>query len=117
MRSAERIAGMLDPKRFGVAAIYVIGSTKDGTSGPASDIDLIVHFRGSDAQRKHLECWFGAWNDCLDEINYMKTGYKTGGLLDVHYVTDNDIEKKTKYAAMIDAETDPARLLELGNHD
>ena len=36
------------------------------------------------------------------------------GLLDIHWVTDEDIKKKTSFAAKIDAITDPARRLSLG---
>ena len=36
------------------------------------------------------------------------------GLLDVHYVTDEDIANRTSFAAKIDAITDPARSLPLG---
>ena len=35
----------------------------------------------------------------MSQINYLKTGYSQRGLLDVHYVTDLDIEKKDPYAA------------------
>jgi pyruvate,water dikinase len=115
LRMAERIATELDPSAAGVAALYVIGSTKNGTAGPASDIDLVVHFRGTDAQKERLECWFDAWSGCLDEVNYMRTGYRTGGLLDVHYLTDEDIASKTSYAVKIGAATDPARRLDLGS--
>jgi len=115
LRMAERIASELDPEISGVVALYVIGSTKNGTAGPASDIDLIVHFRGSDEQMNKLDCWFEAWSSCLDEVNNMRTGYRSGGLLDVHYVTDEDIENKTSYAVKIGAITDPARRLDLNN--
>lgn len=113
MQMAERIAADLDPQRFGVIALYVFGSTKNATAGPASDIDLIVHFRGNEDQRKDLSHWFEGWSLALAEMNYARTGYKTEGLLDVHLVTDEDIEKKTSYAAKIDAVTDPARRLPL----
>ena len=60
---------------------------------------------------KKLETWLDAWSLCLDEMNYLKTGYRTGGLLDVHIVTDEDIENKTSYAVKIGAVTDAARKL------
>ena len=43
LRMAQRIAARIDPGRFGVKAAYVFGSTKNGTAGPASDIDLLLH--------------------------------------------------------------------------
>jgi len=110
---AERIAGRLDPSRFGVKGIYLFGSTNSGTAGPGSDIDLIIHFDGTDEQRKDLLQWLEGWSFCLAEINYLKTGYSTDGLLDIHIVTDEDIAKKTSYAVKIGAITDPAHSLKL----
>jgi pyruvate,water dikinase len=111
LRMAEHIASQLDPERFGVAAFYVFGSTKNATAGLGSDIDLIVHFRGAERQRGELALWLQGWSLCLDEINYLQTGYRTGGLLDVHIVTDEDIAKKSSYAVKIGAITDAARPL------
>ncbi len=109
MTMLEQIASQLDPDRFGVVALYVFGSTKNATAGPKSDIDIIVHFRGTPKQCELLLSWLEGWSLCLDQMNYMRTGYRTGGLLDVHLVTDEDIEKKTSYAAKIGAVTDAAR--------
>ena len=44
-------------------------------------------------------------------MNYLRTGYRSDGLLDVHLVTDEDIEKRTSYAVKIGAVTDAAQLL------
>jgi hypothetical protein len=111
LRMAERIAADLDPDRYGVVAMYIFGSVKNGTSGPGSDIDLLVHVRDTEEQRGSLSTWFEGWSLCLDEMNYLRTGYRSGGLLDVHYVTDEDIANKTSYAAKIGAVTDAAREL------
>jgi len=111
---AEQIASQLDPKRFGVQAFYLFGSTKNGTAGPGSDIDIIVHVTGTDAQRALLEQWLEGWSRCLAEMNFLRTGYRSEGLLDVHYVTDQDIAERTSYAAKIGAVTDAAKELELG---
>lgn len=113
LRAAERIASHLDPHRFGVRAMYLIGSAKRGTAGPASDIDLVVLFEGSPRQREDLALWFEGWSLCLDEWNAERVGRRTGGLLDVHIVTDADIATKTSYATAITSRTDPARLLRL----
>jgi predicted nucleotidyltransferase len=110
-RAAELIASLIDPEKYGVKAIYLFGSTKNATAGPRSDIDLIVHFGGTDTQRLLLETWFEGWSLALDEQNFRRTGFKTGGMVDVHFVTDDDIAKKTAYAAKIDAVTDAARPL------
>jgi pyruvate, water dikinase len=112
---AERIALETDAERFGVVAMYVFGSTKNATAGPGSDIDMLVHFRGSPEQRRDLVHWLEGWSLCLAEMNYLRTGYRTHGLLDVHIVTDDDIARRTSFASKIGAITDPARPLEM--HD
>jgi predicted nucleotidyltransferase len=110
---AEQIAGELDPGRFGVKGIYIFGSTKNAVAGPASDIDILIHFRGTEKQKKELLNWLEGWSLCLAEINYQKTGFKSDGLLDVHIITDDDIKKKTSYAIKIDAVTNAARPLKM----
>jgi hypothetical protein len=114
-RIAQKIAQELDPKRFGVKAIYLIGSAKNATSGPASDIDLLVHFEGTEQQEADLLLWFEGWSRCLSETNFLRTGYRTDGLLDVHVVTDKDIAERSSFAVKIDAVTDPARKLPMNN--
>ncbi len=109
LRMSEYIASQLDPVRFGVKGYYVFGSTKNATAGPKSDIDLLIHFNGTKKQRDDLLTWLEGWSLCLAEMNYLQTGYKTDGLLDVHIVTDDDIDHKTSYAAKIGAVTDAAR--------
>ena len=42
---------MGDVERFGIKGIYLFGSTKNGTAGPGSDIDLIVHVSGHRRKR------------------------------------------------------------------
>ncbi len=111
---AEQVAAAMDADRFGVKALYVFGSTKSGSAGPGSDIDLLVHFDGSERQRRDLLLWLEGWSLCLAEMNYQRTGYRSPGLLDVHIVTDDDIERRTSYAVKIGAITDPARPLSLG---
>jgi predicted nucleotidyltransferase len=111
---AERIALELEAERFGVEALFVFGSTKNATAGPGSDIDLLVHFKGDGAQRDELGLWLDGWSLCLAEVNYLRTGYKSEGLLDVHFVTDEDIANKTSFAVKIGAVTDAARPLSLG---
>jgi pyruvate,water dikinase len=110
-RMAEHIASQLNPKRFGVKGFYVFGSTKNATAGPKSDIDILVHFIGTKKQRNDLMLWLEAWSLSLDEMNYQRTGQRTGGLLDIHMVTDEDIANKTSYALKIGAITDAARPL------
>ena len=64
-RMAQKVAAELDPRQFGVKGFYLIGSTKNATAGPASDIDILLHFIGSEEQRKHLMFWLEGWSRCL----------------------------------------------------
>jgi pyruvate,water dikinase len=112
-RMAQKIASELEPQKFGVKAFYLIGSTKNATAGPASDIDILLHFQGTEQQESDLLLWLEGWSRCLSEINFLRTGYETDGLLDVHLVTDKDISEKSSYAVKIDAVTDPARKLSM----
>ncbi len=93
MEMAEKLAYQLDPKRFGVKALYVTGSTQNTTAQEGSDIDLLVNFEGTEDQKKELLTWLDGWSLCLDEINFLRTGYKAGGLLDVHFVTDDELSE------------------------
>jgi pyruvate,water dikinase len=113
LEMAQHIAHELDPGRFGVKALYVIGSTKNATAGPESDIDLLVHFVGTPRQRRDLLLWLEGWSKCLDEMNFQRTGVRSGGLLDIHLITDQDIRRRTSYAVKIGATADAARPLNL----
>ena len=97
----EEMAKSLDPDVYGIEALYVIGSTKDGSAGPASDIDLLVHFKGNEDQKERLLDWFEKWGKKLGKENKERTGLETGGLLDVHIITDKDIKNKTSWASHI----------------
>lgn len=109
---AELIAQRMDFERFGVEGVYLFGSTESASAGPGSDIDLLVHVRDPRKQQALLD-WLEGWSLCLAEMNYLRTGYRCDGLLDVHLVTDDDIRQKTSYASKIDAITDPAKPLRL----
>jgi len=110
---AEQIAANLDADRFGVKAMYVFGSVKNATAGAGSDIDLLVHDEGEGPKRERLAMWLEGWSLSLAEMNYLRTGSRSGGLLDIHYVTDNDIARQTSFAIKIGAVTDAARPLAL----
>ena len=113
-RMAELIAREMDASRFKVKNIYLFGSVKNANAGPASDIDLLIHANGNATQNGELLNWLDGWSLCLAEINYLRTGYKTDGLLDVHLITDDDIQNHSSYALKINAVTDAARLLKMG---
>jgi pyruvate,water dikinase len=100
-------------EEMGVAGLYLFGSTKNGTAGPSSDIDLLVHHGATAEQMRCLEHWFLGWGQGLAEMNYLRTGYRSDNLLDIHYITDEDIAKRSSFAAKIDAVTDAARPLKL----
>jgi hypothetical protein len=113
LRMAEHIAAQVDPARFGVKGMYVFGSAKNATAGPGSDINLIVHVNAHEETRRRLEAWLEGWSLCLSEMNYLRTGYRTDGLLDVNIVTDADVAGHSNFASKIGAITDPARELTL----
>jgi len=113
-RMAQRIADQLDSAKFGVKAFYVIGSTKNATAGAQSDIDLLIHFEGTEEQRKDLALWLEGWSRCLAEVNFIRTGYRCDNLLDVHLISDADIAERSPYAVKIGAVTDAARELLMG---
>lgn len=110
---AEHLAAAVDAERFGIKDFYLFGSTDSGTAGPGSDIDLLIHFQGSARQKAELATWLEGWSLCLDEMNYLKTGYRMGGLLDVHIVTDEDIASKNSFALKINSVTDRATPLKM----
>lgn len=110
---AEKIAAKMDCKSFGVKGIYLFGSTCNCTARLNSDIDLLIHFNGTQKQKEELDTWLSGWSMALSEINFLKTGYQSDGLLDVHYVTDRDIEEKDSYASKINSVYDPATPLRI----
>jgi len=112
---AEEIAKLLDADRYGVKGMYLTGSTKNVNAGPQSDIDLIIHVTGTKKQQEGLMTWLDGWSQALSEMNFLRTGIKTQGLLDIHLVTDEDIRKRTSFAVKIGAVTDQARKLPLGS--
>ena len=111
----KKIAGYLDPKRFGVKAFYVFGSVKNSTAGSESDIDILIHFQGTDQQKTDLLLWLKAWSLGISEMNFLCSGMKAGTLLDIHLVTDKDIEIRSSFAAKINAVSDAALPLEMGH--
>ena len=88
---AKRMAEQMDSQRFGVKSLYLVGSTQNTTAQAGSDIDLLVNFSGDPDQQRDLNNWLEGWSLSLDEMNFLRTGYKAGGLLDVHYVNDEDL--------------------------
>jgi len=110
-RMAQRISESLDRDRFGVVDVYLIGSAKHETAGARSDIDLLVHFRGTEQQRTDLLMWLEVWGQALAEMNFLRSGQRMASLIDAHIVTDDDIAAGESYAAKINAPIDPAKKL------
>ncbi|MFO8183197.1 MAG: PEP/pyruvate-binding domain-containing protein [Candidatus Aegiribacteria sp.] len=113
-RMAESLAAGVDPEKYGVKGIYLFGSTKNATAGNRSDIDLLVHSNGDRSKRGRLESYLEGWDKCLSEINFIRTGMRTESILDIHIITDRDIEERQSYAVKIGAVSDAARPLEMG---
>jgi len=111
---AQGIASELDAARYGVRALYVFGSAKNGTASAASDLDLLLHVEDAAPHRDDLLIWLDGWSRCLTEVNYLRTGCRADDLLDVHIVTDADLAARTSLAVKIGAVTDAARPLQLG---
>ncbi len=113
MAKAKEIAAAMDPELYGVKALYVVGSSKEFTAAAGSDIDIIVHFGGSEDQREDLLAWLKGWSSKLAAENCQRTGYKCDGLLDVHIITDADVEKKGSWATHLDSAYGKAKELPL----
>ena len=112
-RMAELLAGSIDPERYGVRNIYLFGSTKNATAGACSDIDLLIHFDGDQCQKDQLQSYLDGWDLCLGEMNYLRTGFRADRLLDVHFVSDEDIRAKQSFAMKISLVGDSARPLDM----
>ncbi|GAB4292531.1 MAG: hypothetical protein Kow0068_17780 [Marinilabiliales bacterium] len=110
----KSIVDKTDFKNLGIYGIYVIGSTKNQNAGPASDIDIIIHYTGNEDDKEKILLWFNAWSLSLNEWNYNRTGhYSEQGLLDIHLITDNDINNKTSYAVMLVSKENSAKPLKV----
>lgn len=114
---AKRMADKLDFQKYGVKSFYLIGSVKDATCGPGSDIDLLLHIDGDNVQQMRLREWIEGWSLGLDELNFSKTGIRSDGLIDLHLVTDDDIKNQDSFASMITSVYNRARIIKSRNHD
>lgn len=99
---AKKVAEKTDKERFGIKGIWLFGSTVKCNSGPKSDIDLIIHYDGNESHKHNYSLWCEGWSLALAELNFFKTGYQTDVLLDLHFITDKDIENKSVFASMLD---------------
>jgi pyruvate,water dikinase len=111
-RMAERMVRAMDSEKLGIKAVYLYGSVKNGTADPGSDIDLLVHFSGEPFQKNLADMYFTGWSKALTEMNISRTGVTVDNMLDVTYVSDEDILEGRGLAGKINAVTNPARKLD-----
>jgi hypothetical protein len=118
-RFAERIAGMIDPLRFGVQKLYLFGSTELGDAGVGSDIDLMIVTSGSDQQKRDLQNWLQGWSLCLAEVSFQLYGVPSEGLLDVKLLDPDQaqIEIRSLTAAGKTFEELPVGTVAAKHHD
>ncbi len=111
-QAVESLAQRLDMASCGVKALYLIGSVKRGEAGPCSDIDLLAHCLDDKDKQARLKSWCEGWGHALSDINRMKTGHEVKeSLIDLHIITDKDVQEKDSFATLLDSVDDPARLV------
>jgi len=114
LRMAERIAYHCGAQKWGVRGVYFVDTSDAGGADPASPIKLVFHFLGNSKQRKELETWLHGWSLSLAEMNYFRTGFHSEGLLDVHYLTDEEVRSEKDVASRLKVASDSVRELPLG---
>ena len=114
-RMAEQLAFHCDAGRWGVRAVYLFGEPMAGAARPASPIKLAVHFQGTPQQRKELEVWLQAWSVSLAEMNFLRTGFHSEGLLDVHILSGEDVKGPASVAAKVGVPPESIQELPLGS--
>lgn len=96
--AAEKIAEECFIDQWHVAGIYLIGSVREHTAGAESDIDLLIHLKDKKAI-KQLQAYFDGWERAL--THFPPNGISLKKLLDVHYLTDEDLKQNLSFAQMI----------------
>ncbi len=112
---AESIALKIDKERFGVEGIYLYGTVFNETAGPNSDIDLLIHFEGTEEQKKELQIWLEGWNHCLSQLNYNRSGYSIEKFLDVTFISSNEFKEQKYYYDLMNPENRSSLRLRLKN--
>ncbi len=113
MEKVKELAREMDADFFKVKGLYVIGSTKEATAGPRSDIDLIIHIDDDRERKEALLDWLDKKGRVFEQENMHRTGQHVDQLLDVHLVTDADIKNRTSWACHIDSPYNSARKIPL----
>ena len=114
LRMAESIAHHCGRQAWGVKGVYLLDESGRGEASPDSPIRLAVLFAGGGRQRKELETWLLGWSQSLAELNYLRTGFQSDGLLDVHYLTDDKVRGEKDVAERFRLPSDGVRELSLG---
>jgi len=95
---AEKIASLVDGNRFGVKPCMCLAAQKmPHAAGPGSDIDLLIHFRGSEEQLQELILWLEG-GVCAWLKSLLKTGHQSEGLIRLSYFNRWRHAKKSSYA-------------------
>ena len=112
-RIAVLIASKMDMNKLGVKGVYLCGSTESYEAGPMSDIDLIIHIGCDENKKEVLMEWLGIWDSILCELINLINGYQLQYILDIHLISDRDIEMNTCFALKITSVREPAELLRI----
>lgn len=96
--AARKMIQGLSPQMPKIAAVYLIGSVRERTAGPESDIDIVVHVK-TESVITTLKAYFAGWEEAL--FAFPPNGIPLKQLVDVHFLTDNDLEKNLSFASMI----------------
>ncbi|MFH0895423.1 MAG: hypothetical protein V2A54_13385 [Bacteroidota bacterium] len=94
-----------------ITAIYLLGSVKNAQSGPCSDIDLMIHTNPDNRCMEEIKKFLKCWAHCLSEINFSITGEKITEMLDVHFISDQDVADKNSFTSMIGSHFNSAKLI------
>lgn len=113
MEIAQKIASQIDSKKLGIKSVYLFGTVFYQNAGANSDIDLLVHYDGKEEHRKEMEIWFDAWNLSMTEMLFNQTGVRIEKLLDVFYVSNQDLKENDYFANLTDSRHKNSVKLEL----
>lgn len=111
LRMTLSLAEKTDLEKYGIRGMYLVGSTKDATAGPASDIDLLIFIKNDVQKQLMLQEWIDGWGNGLSIYNQARTGYKIDKLFHLHLVDIEDIGRMQEYIEVIDSPYRPAILL------
>lgn len=103
---ARALAGCLRWEQTSIRSLYVIGSAADGTCRPTSDLDIVVVLPEKDRRIEATldlvaEDISDAYRSILPDI------HQDFSLLDLHYVTDLDIEANRGFAPALEGSNIP----------